>query len=95
MNPFFALVLTTILVISNSEVNPHSILLLREIHNMPQCVLPLVSNKHPKVGIQFDNILLSYAVQGFNESNAHLITLNFNGQGLHYLTADNNINAYY
>ena len=69
--------------------------LLREMHHMPQWVLPLVSNKHPKVGIQFDNILLSYAVQGFNESNAHLITLNSNGQGLHYLTADNNMNAYH
>ena len=40
-------------------------------------------------------ILLTYAVEGYVDPNAHPITLISNGQGLHYLRADIDGNAYY
>ena len=33
----------------------------------------------------------SHEAQGFNDPNAHPITLISNGQGLHYLTSNNNV----
>ena len=48
-------------------------------------------------GIRHGNYLLlflySCTVRGYNDPNAHYVTLNSTGQGVHYLTADNN--AYY